>query len=390
MAKQLPSPADDEFSDADFLMTTNAEDVTLQQQDIDEQINSIMSEVGSDKNEVTFHFQVWRVLKDKADMAFLFKGFLSDLPIMERLRDEYDGGKFHIQVYRNKKRYRRVSVTVEAPKKSYVPPAQKNETAEILRAIADQQSAMHKQLVDTLMQVAGKPATPQPSQMDMMMGMVALMKGMKDIVGAPAPAPMVHDMNPDKYMDLFIRGMELGKDSGGSASGSNLIDVLRDTVKALPTLASMTQPTMPRPAPAPAPPSTVPRMDAPATPPVSPPAPEDSMTISDMIIKQNLGKLIEKAEADSDPTLYGDFIIDNVPEKMVREYILKENIVEELGKLDPRVLQHREWFLELRNHIYEVLTAPEEESDTAPHVRLDPVQQPSDDPHGDGGDTSNS
>jgi hypothetical protein len=196
-------------------------------------------------------------------------------------------------------------------------------------------------------------------------------------------------MNPDKYMDLFIRGMELGKDSGGSASGSNLIDVLRDTVKALPTLASMTQPTMPRPAPAPAPPSTVPRMDAPAASPVSPPAPEDSMNISDMIIKQNLGKLIEKAESDSDPTLYGDFIIDNVPEKMVREYILKENIVEELGKLDPRVIQHREWFLELRNHIYEVLTAPEEESDTAPHVRLEPAQQPSDDPHGDGGDTSN-
>jgi hypothetical protein len=87
--------------------------------------------------------------------------------------------------------------------------------------------------------------------------------------------------------------------------------------------------------------------------------------------------------------LYGDFIIDNVPEKMVREYILKENIVEELGKLDPRVLQHREWFLELRNHIYEVLTAPEEESDTDPHVRLEPTQQPSDDPHGDGGDASN-
>ena len=135
MAKnqQLPAP---EFEEADFIVTQSAEDMTLQQTDIDDQINGIMSEVGSDKNEVLFHFSVWRILKDQADKAFLFKGFLSDLPIMERLRDEYEGGKFYVQIYRNKKRYRQITVSVEAPKKPKELSVQKSDTAEILRAIA--------------------------------------------------------------------------------------------------------------------------------------------------------------------------------------------------------------------------------------------------------------
>lgn len=398
-AKSLPSPG--EFEDADYLLTSNAEDISAQQADVDEQVNAIMSEVGSDKNDVTLHFQVMRVVKDKAEMRYLFKGFISDLPIMDRLRDEYadekEGGKFLIQIYKNKKRYKRITVNVEAPRKPKEVLQPKNDTAEILRAIADQQASMHKQLVETLMQVAGKPATAQPSQMEMMLGMVALMKGMKEVVNVPAAS--APSMDPAQYMDMFIRGMEMGKESGGGA-GSSMTDVLRDAVKALPMLANMGPnklgPSSPRPAfqpPTPSTPQFAP-VNAPTNERHSPPTPTaddevPDVNIHDAVVKQQIGLLVKKAEQDSDPALYADFIIDNVSEDIIKQYLLQDDLVNELGKIDPKVLQHREWFMELRDNIFQVLTAPEEDTDTTPHDPIESTDQLDADSDGAGGDTSN-
>ena len=365
------------YEDGAFVVNQSAEDVSLQQADIDDQLNSIMSEVGSDKNEVTFHFQAWRIIKDAAEKAYLFKGYVSDLPIMERLRDEYDGGKFYIQIYKNKKRYKQITVSVEAPKKQREIVQNKNDTAEILRAISEQQASMHKQMVETLMQIAGKPATPQPAQMDMMMQMVVLMKGMKDIVGGNQP--VTHQSDPKEYIDVLLRGMEMGREN--SSSGSSMTDVLRDAVKAIPLLTQMNSPAMPRqrpPQPAPS-----------ITPPVDTKEPEtENVNMNDAMIKHYVGVLVQKAQQDSDPALYADFILDNAPDNIIEQYLMREDLIDTLNKIDPRVLTHKEWFMELRNHLHEALTAPDEDNDNMVHDPLAP-QQSATDTLRSGGDSTN-
>lgn len=361
----------DDFEDAEVIHTREADDISIQQDDADNQINAIFSEIGSDKNEVNYYFQVWRIIKDQADMAFLFKGSPSDLPIMERLRDEYDGGKFHIQIYRNKKRYKRLQVTVEASKKAAVAQLVKNDMAELMKEMGRQQQENFNMLKDTVLQMVGKPTTPQPSQIEMMTGMMMMFKSMKDFVSPQiqqAPA-----FNPEKMFDMFLKGMEMGRDSGGSETG--LMDIAKELIKSplLGSLAHAVQnpPQLPPPKP---------QVSIPAINPTVQPA-KGPVMLKEGLIKHYLNMLVGKAEKDSDPILYAEFILDNVPQSMVEENIARDDLIEYASSIDPRVKQHEKWFIELRDHIIAVLTAPDDEeendaTDLPPEVENDVASTP--------------
>lgn len=381
----------DDFVDAEVIETQSAEDVSIQQADTDEQINSIFSEVGSDKNDVTFHFSVWRILKDQADMAFLFKGTPADLPLMERLRDEYDGGKFHIQVYKNKKRYRRLTVTVETPKRTAVSIV-KNDMAELVREMGKQQQENFNMLKDTVLQMVGKPSTPQPSQMEMMTGMMMLMKNMKDFVSPAVHQPPAFDS--EKMFDMFLKGMEMGRESNSDGE-TGLMGIAKELIKS-PLLGSLvqaanTQPALPRRV-NPSDNPTLARspkveMGPTATPtgPTVPTSPGDTNNMQPNILKHYLNVLVQKAEKDSDPVLYAEFILDNVPQSMIEQNIMRDDLIEYASTIDPRVKQHAEWFMELRDHIHGVLTGEGEDTDTVPDA--DTTSHITDHSAGGGGDT---
>lgn len=377
--------ADANTDDGEFIITQSAEDITLAQNDVDDQINSIFAEVGSDKNEVTFHFQVWRVLKDQADMAFLFKGLVSDLPIMERLRDEYDGGKFFIQIYKNKKRFKQLKVTVEKPKSNVTTAvvAVKNDMVEMIKAINEQQQQQFNMLKETLLQIAGKQVTPT-DPMAMMASMMGAMMQMKNFL---SPAQPENSISPDKMIDVLLKGMEMGKDSGGG-SETGFLDIVKELIKspALATALTAAQnvPQLPKARNAPAIQNNS-QSTNPAN--LSPGSREEPKM--NAVIARNLEMLVSKAEKDADPILYAEFIIDNVPESMIKEHILRDDLIESLSKINPKVTQYKEWFLELRDHIQGVLTGEGDEGET---VTDEPAisEHPSDDTAGDGGDTPHS
>lgn len=351
----------EDFEESEFIQTQKAEDVTAQQNDIDDQINSILAEVGTDKTEVNYYFQVWRILKDQADMAFLFKGTPADLPIMERLRDEYDGGKFHIQIYRNKKRYKRLQVTVEVPKKVAVAALVKNDLAEVFKEMGRQQQENFNMLKDTVLQMVGKPSTPQPSQIEMMTGMMTLMMSMKNFVSPSAQL----NVSPDKMIEVLIKGMELGRDSGGSGE-TGLMDIAKELIKS-PLLGSLAQAVtnpsqLPRPAQITPQSHQAVKQSQPQVQMQQKPQGDD---MHNPVIKHYLNKLIEKAEKDSDPILYAEFILDNAPQSMVEKNIMREDLIDYLSSIDSRVSNHKEWFIELRNHIISVLTTPDDSEDDA-------------------------
>ena len=370
----------DDFEEAEIIHTREAEDISLQQSDADDQINAIFSEIGSDKNETNYHFQVSRIVKDQADMAFLFKGTAADLPILERLRDEYEGGKFHIQIYRNKKRYKRLSVTVESPKKSAVTHI-KNDMAELMRAMGEQQQNNFNMLKDTVLQMVGKPTTPQPSQVEMMTGMMTLMMSMKAFVSPPAQ--QANSFGPEKMIELLLKGMEMGRDSGGSETG--LMDIAKELIKS-PLLGQLAHAATASTGSGQASPQLAPpkmRLAHPLPPKIESkkavtdeiPAPVNSISkegvpMKNPVIKHYLDMLVKKAEKDSDPVLYAEFILDNVPQSMVEANIMRDDLIEYAFSIDPRVKQHEKWFIELRDHIVSVLTELDEGEDTGDSTGL--------------------
>jgi hypothetical protein len=209
-----------------------------------------------------------------------------------------------------------------------------------------------------MMQIVGRPATPQPSQMEMMTSMMMLMKSMKDFVAPPQTG------GGDKMIEMLIKGMELGRESGGG-SETGLMDIVKELVKS-PLLGSLAQAATSLPQMTP--PQTRQQISAPqktGTIPAQPPtqSQQETTIMHNPVIVHNLKKLIEKAEKDSDPILYAEFILDNVPQSLVQQYIMREDLIEYLSSIDPRVNDYREWFIELRDHIIAVLTSPDDTGD---------------------------
>lgn len=402
MSKMLDKPGEYEIEDG-IIISQKAEDVSNQQKDSEDQINSIFSEFGSGEHDVQFSFSVWRILPNEADMAFLFKGLPSDMPITERLRDEFDGGKFQIRIFKNKKTFRRVSINVEKPRKSTVVATVKNDMAEMVKVLAEQQERQFAMLRETMLQLNGKNVTPQPSQMEMMAGMMSLLSGMKAFV-TPPPAPVVDSFGPEKMMDLLIKGMELGRESGGGGGdGDSLMGLARDFIKS-PLAGSLAQAALTAPKPVQRPvvqqnnpvlsapvPETNQALNNPAVEPL------ENQPMHNPVIVHNLKMLVSKAGQGADPVLYAEFILDNVPESMVQENILRDDLIEYFSAINPKVKTHEAWFLEMRDHIKAVLT--EDESD--PIIEGNPdVTTHSNDPGpsddhadhtgGDGGDAGHS
>lgn len=351
------------------ILSGASEDVTNIVEDIDAQINSMTSEFGADKMDAEFAIKVYRVIEGKGELAWLFACVPSELPIMQKLQDDFGGGRFEVRIYKNKKIFRRIPVVVSPPLKSKepVPPPQNDLTA-LVNAIATQQERQFNQLKETLLQIAGRNTAAPPDTMAMMGAMMGAMTQMKDFL-APAQNNSA-SISPDKMIDVLMKGMEIGRDSGGGGGGeTNFLDIVKTALTSPLLLSAATQAVRP-----------------PATNPVSFPAPQipgktnaNPVKITqpvetnkmNPIIQKNLNMLVTKAENDADPILYAEFILDNVPESMVRDFILRDNLIEELNKINPKVEQHKEWFLQLRNHIQAVLTGEgegEDDSEDAPSL----------------------
>jgi hypothetical protein len=232
----------------------------------------------------------------------------------------------------------------------------------MLKEMGRQQQENFNMLKDTVLQMVGKPSTPPPSQIETMTLMIGLMKSMKDFSSPQIPQAPAFD--PEKMFDLFLKGMEMGRDSGGGGE-TGLMDLAKELIKS-PLLGQLAQA-------ATTPQLSPPKMEQPKLPvqlpiklnpqaqsEIKPQPPTQGENMTNPVIKHYLNMLIQKAENDSDPVLYAEFILDNAPQSMVEENIMREDLIEYASSIDPRVKQHEKWFTELRDHIVSVLTLPEE------------------------------
>jgi hypothetical protein len=159
----------------------------------------------------------------------------------------------------------------------------------------------------------------------------------------PAPA------NPTAHVDLILKGIELARelrDDAAAGSEDGILGAFRELLRS-PLLAraldERAPPTPRKRLPAPARPAS----EAPQVSPNPPAAASALDAIPPAKMRQYLSALVSYAERDSDPALYAELALDNVPEDVLRALVDRADALEGAIALEPAVGSHREWFAQL-------------------------------------------
>lgn len=91
---------------------------------------------------------------------------------------------------------------------------------------------------------------------------------------------------------------------------------------------------------------------------------QNAMFFQQQMMKWYLQQFIDTAASNGDPYPWAAIVVEKVPEPMLRAWLAKPSLAQELATIDPRVLQFQTWFTELQGAIGEILDAPVEEGET--------------------------
>lgn len=360
--KQLKGSAQ-EYEDVDSeALDVQAEDISDLMNDVDSELDQVTSEFGKDKNDVNLKIKLHRVLERKGEREWLFDILPSELPIMDRVKEEYGGGRYEASLFKNGKLYRKFNFNIANPKMKDVTKTLTGEMGNIVTLLVAQQEKSFNQLKD-LMLAQQKPV-PQVNMLEMMTGMVAMMVNMKNLL----PVPIVGNSNDN--IELLLKGMEVMRDFGNSGGDreTNLMDLVKEVIKspflekalegistAVPNTVSIPNQVLAKP------------ILSKSTISQSNPEPNTM----NPIIKGYINQLVKKASQDADPELYAAFILDNVPEETVKQYLLRDDLMTFITSVNPQATQYVEWFEELKNNIKEILADESDENLTDTSNRAD-------------------
>lgn len=90
---------------------------------------------------------------------------------------------------------------------------------------------------------------------------------------------------------------------------------------------------------------------------------EQKMNLKNLFIKQGLNTLLKAASKNADPITYGELVLDQLPEEIVRQFITAHDAFDRVIKMDPRAAQFKPWFLELAEHVKGQLGMPSKYQD---------------------------
>lgn len=346
----------EEFEDVSVI-DPEFEDITDLQNDIDATLSKVSSEFDKDENDVNFKIKLHRVLEKKGEREWLFDILPSELPVMDRVRDEYGGGRYEASMFKNGKLFRKFNFNIATPRTNYVPPVKSNnDLNSIVAMLMQQQKDQMNEFKELILQVA-KPAAPS-NQMDIV-GIMTAMAGMFKVFQGMMPQPV----NNGNGIELLIKGMEVMKDVQGGNGETGLLDVVKELVKS-PLIENILQQKVLT-APTAATPAAAPRIAGPA--PASPGAPsisatpktEDENMIRQKFIAGQINQLVMLAKQNKDPDLYAEVVLDNLPafvsENDIKQVLANENIIEDMSKINPEVKNYEQWFLAFKNSVNQIL-----------------------------------
>jgi len=244
---------------------------------------------------------------------------------LREVQQTFGGGDYYFRVRDAQKRYRK-----QIRKRLAELPASLLKGPAVASAVDPIAAALAKQ-TELLAQLLAKLSTPQP-QADARAGLLDDLVKFKTILGGGERS----GNSFKEAMDMVSTAMEFSKKigSGGETSGWDVLEEL--IAQAGEPVGRAIEAAV----------QAVRGRQLNGAPRVLPKAPEPIEGTAMKIPPRYVALLVEKAVEGSDPTLYADLILDNVPEDMIRG-VLEGGIVTALGAVDARVKDHAQWFEQL-------------------------------------------
>jgi len=363
-----------------------SEDITGLQENIDAQLSEIFEQFGGDNADVQFKINIYRVQEGRGELGYCFSCVPSELPILDRIRDDYGPGKYEIRVYettdRTRLKKRRKLVIEKMTKKA---PVQNNtqELSAVLQAMAESQQRQMEQFKELiLMQRPAAPQTAAPDNGQMLTQMIQSMAALQGLMPKPPE---------NNSMDMFLKGVELMKDYAGDSGGGEkgLPDVLITMAKEFGgPLLDMTKQLSAISGPPANPAISAPAqtLNAPEPVKIAPPMTETPEDEGMFMFKMQLNSLVARATHNADPALWADVIMESMPPDQIKAFLGRPDLREFLMSINPEVQNVWPWFERLRDEVLAGLTESPSGDDTvsaaepAPIVEAPELDAPVNDP----------
>lgn len=377
----------DGIEDIDFVdIQGTAEDLSDIQKDIDSQMNRIFEEFGGDDRDAEFKIHVKRAIPGKGELEHCFSCLPAELPIIDRIQDNYGPGSYQVWIYKDGRIFRRRNLSIaKAIKKDSERRQgahQEGNMAELINAMADNQRKTIEQMQLIMLQNQ-RPSVDIPA-----------------LVGAIVPViGLIKDIIPPRQneMDSFIKAASFMKEvTQPEDKESNFFDMVGSLAKSFgPGIMELSQkmPHAPIDQPArngeqpinqnPIHNDSLPNPQATKMNTSNNPQPENDLFSDRNInaLRQQLGMLVMMASVNKDPLLYADLVMDQLPEEYIRAYILRPDWIDFLIKVEPKVASYPGWFTEMHAAIENVFSQDElTETETAPNNIREAVTIPSREP----------
>jgi len=348
--------------DASFRETPQSE-IDLER-DADQEEKAFLDEFQINDNVHDYYARIYRVVNGQ--QSFVEQVGPDKFPIEPRLQNLHKGGHFRAILFKNGTIWRNKTYRVEPP-----PSAEKSEApsqiSEIARLIAQQ----NEQIANMLQR--GAPMTAPADPMAMFTGMIAALAQAKEFF---APAQNAGGANSLKdFMEMLAFAKELVAD--GQGGGRSAVDLAAEFLKSpiagelaeqfkaqRAALPNPQTPQTPQTLIASNPPQRAPtpaaQMDA-----LKNPAPEmpdilrslDQATLDQLRAQVNFW--IGRAQANSDPGLYADLLLDTAPPGMVEVILARPDVFDLLRFFNPAVDQFRPWFDAMLAFVMDAVEEPD-------------------------------
>lgn len=342
--QQLNSDDHESIIDADY------DDVSKLDFDNDDELATILEEIGSDTGDVVYTLNVYRI-PPTGKKVWLYECDPTQ-PQKEKLRDEYGGGKFEFWLRRNNRIFARPKILIEAPKNNY----KKNESqesninkSEIIELIEESQKKMLDGFAKLIPPVVAQPVINPLTQMS---DMLALMTQFREFTGSNKQAESDPFDNIKKVLEL--KKLFGSGGSGGGDGDTTNADVLIAAIEHIGgPLSEMTKRTALQKSTKPTAKTTM------AAKPQAEVQKKNELQENEPMLglKMGIKLLVSAAQRNDDPAPYVDIILSRLEPEQIRVFLTDENAMDLLSTIDKRVLQFPSWFEEISKLLNERLDA---------------------------------
>lgn len=296
--------------------------------------------------------------------------------LLTYLGETFGGGDYRLIGYANKKiaANQLVKVARKVAPKSDDKPSETLGAMEMMRQMMEQNQRVIRELAER------SSGAPQKTTMDMLQELAL----MKEVLGGG------NQVDPFKQMGQMFGLMEQMKGLSGASEpvgGDGELGSLMGMVGKLAEAAKfqgqaqqrytppqpqlqhnpqMRLPQQPQPRPQPTPEqlqanlmATQQRQQMQQQQPQQKPQEKDDM----FMLKMGLASLIESAKEKIDAGEMAEKVLNLLPESQIKEFLMSDNSIQQLAQINGKVLEHKEWFTDLAEHLKAALGMPSKFAD---------------------------